>query len=162
MEKKRNRVTQNTAVTAHFEGRRVDCQRVTNVSEKSILTGPFHSEDRIITLLRNVRRHSVNTPQDLNLHQHRCDTPRIGDVLQASWLRSTPTNNNIEFESRVFCRWLHGQVWLHTHTHNKVPYHYVWTTTVRRPTAQKRQCQNASWKPVTTHRKERSPIKRSL
>jgi len=117
MEKKRNRVTQNTAVIAHFEGRRVDCQRVTNVSEKSILTGPFHSEDGIITLLRNVRRHSVNIPQDLNLHQHRCDTPRIGDVLQASWLRSTPTNSNTEFESRVFCRWLQGQVWLHTHTH---------------------------------------------
>ena len=31
MEKKRNQVTQNTAVTAHFEGHRVDCQLVTDV-----------------------------------------------------------------------------------------------------------------------------------
>jgi len=59
MEKKRNRVTQNTAVTAHFEGRCVECQIVTDLSQKSILTGPFHSEDGITTLLRNVRRHSV-------------------------------------------------------------------------------------------------------
>jgi len=61
MEKKRNRVTQNTAVIAHFEGRHVDCQIVNDVSEKSILTGPFHSEDGITTLLRNVRRHSITT-----------------------------------------------------------------------------------------------------
>jgi hypothetical protein len=51
MEEERNRVTQNTAVTAHFEGRRVDYQIVTDVSEKSVLMGPFHFEEGSTTLL---------------------------------------------------------------------------------------------------------------
>jgi hypothetical protein len=70
MEKKRNRVTQNTAVTAHFEGRRVDCQIAADVSEKSILTGPFPSEDESLRS-SEIQATQCNTAQNLNFHQHR-------------------------------------------------------------------------------------------
>jgi hypothetical protein len=156
MEKKRNRVTQNTAVTANFKGRRVDHQIVTDLSEKSALMGPFHFEDGSTTLLRNVSPHSVTrhktwTPPTQLWH------PQIGDVLQASLVRlkRRPT---VPFSSRhvfrhVFSADVNDDSTDCTYKHNKVPYHHVWNTTVRKPAVQKRDCQHAGLKPLTTHSK---------